>query len=42
MYEIIRTMLPPGYHENDFVGTHALGHIMYGSIPKLTFMYKNK
>ena len=24
-------MCPPGYHHNDFVATHALGHMMYGS-----------
>ena len=25
-------MCPPGYHYNGFVLTHALGHMMYGSI----------
>ena len=31
MYEIIKAMCPPGYHDNAFVGTHALGYeyIMY-------------
>ena len=24
------TMCPPGYHHNGFVGTHALGYMMYG------------
>ena len=23
----MKTMCPPGYHHNDFVATHALGHI---------------
>ena len=27
----MKTMCPPGYHHNGFVGTHALGHMMYGS-----------
>ena len=26
----MKTMCPPGYHHNDFVATHALGHMMYG------------
>ena len=26
----MKTMCPPGHHHNDFVVTHALGHIMYG------------
>ena len=25
----MKTMCPPGYHHNGFVGTHALGHMMY-------------
>ena len=25
----MKTMCPPGYHHNGFVGAHALGHIMY-------------
>ena len=25
----MKTMCPPSYHHNDFVATHALGHIMY-------------
>ena len=27
----MKTMCPPGYHQNGFVATHALGHMMYGS-----------
>ena len=27
----MKTMCPPGYHHNDFVATHALEHMMYGS-----------
>ena len=30
IYAIMKTMCPPGYHHNDFVATHALGHIMHG------------
>ena len=30
MYLIMKTMCPPGYHNNGFVATHALGHMMYG------------
>ena len=26
----MKTMYPPGYHDNGFVETHALGHMMYG------------
>ena len=29
IYEIMKTMCPPGYHHNGFVATHALGHMMY-------------
>ena len=25
-------MCPPGYHDNDFVAIHALGHMMYGYV----------
>ena len=32
IYVIKKTMCPPGYHHNGFVATHALGHMMYGSI----------
>ena len=28
----MKMMCPPGYHHNGFVLTHALGHMMYGSI----------
>ena len=27
----MKTMCPPGYHNNDFIVTHSPGHIMYGS-----------
>ena len=30
IYVIMKTMCPPSYHHNDFVATHALGHMMYG------------
>ena len=30
IHAIMKTMCPPGYHHNDFVATHALGHMMYG------------
>ena len=26
----MKIVCPPGYHHNDFVATHALGHMMYG------------
>ena len=26
----MKTMCPPGYHRNDFMAAHALGHMMYG------------
>ena len=38
----MKTMCPPGYPENDFVATHALGHMIYGSVPKRNFMYRKK
>ena len=28
---IMKAMCPPGYHHNDFVATHALGHMMLGT-----------
>ena len=28
IYEIMKTMCPPGYHHNGFVATDALGHMM--------------
>ena len=28
IYAIMKTMCPPDYHHNDFVATHALGHMM--------------
>ena len=27
----MKTMCPPGYHQNGFVATHALGHMMYAA-----------
>ena len=30
IYAVMKKMCPPGYHHNDFVATHALGHMMYG------------
>ena len=30
----MKTMCPPGYHQNGFVATHALGHMMYGYATK--------
>ena len=32
IYAIMKTMYPPGYHHNDFVATHALGHMMYPTV----------
>ena len=29
IYAIMKAMCPPGYHNNGFVATHALGHMMY-------------
>ena len=29
IYVIMKTVCSPGYHHNDFVATHALGHMMY-------------
>ena len=29
IYVIMKTMCPPGYHQNGFVATHPLGHVMY-------------
>ena len=26
----MKTMCRPSYHHNDFMATHALGHMMYG------------
>ena len=28
IYEIMKTMCPPGYHHNGFVATDALGYMM--------------
>ena len=30
IYVTMKTMSPPCYHHNSFVGTHALGHTMHG------------
>ena len=30
IYNIMKTICPPGYHHNGFVANHALGHMMYG------------
>ena len=30
IYVIMKTIYPPGYHDNGFLTTHAPGHIMYG------------
>ena len=32
-YAIMKTMFPPDYHNNDFVTTHTLGHMMYIMCP---------
>ena len=32
VYAIIKTMCSPGYHHSGFVATHAIGHMMYGSL----------
>ena len=32
IYAIMKTMYLPGYHHNDFVATHVLGHIMYPTV----------
>ena len=29
IYVIMKTMCPPGYHQNGFVTTYALEHMMY-------------
>ena len=30
IYAIMKTMCPPGYHDNGFVATHAPGHMLFG------------
>ena len=32
IYAIMKTMCHPSYYHNDFVATHALGHMMYGCV----------
>ena len=32
----MKTVCPSGYNHNGFVATHALGHMMYGSLSILT------
>ena len=39
IYVITKTMCPPGYHHNDFVATHALGHMMYGCTVVRLYIY---
>ena len=42
IYAIMKTICPSGYYHNDFVATHALGHMMYGytfSRHLLSFIY---
>ena len=41
IYEIMKTMCPPGYHHNGFVATHAHGHVMYKFQKKVNFYSKN-
>ena len=36
----MKTMCPPAYHHNGFVATHALGHMMYGYVPKCMSCHK--
>ena len=36
----MKAMCPPGYHHNGFVATHALGHMMYGHVPKCMSCHK--
>ena len=36
----MKTMCPPGYHRNGFVATHAVGHMMYGCVPKCMSYHK--
>ena len=35
----MKTMCSPGYHHNDFVATHALGHTMYSYMYIMYIMY---
>ena len=28
----MKTICPPGYHQNGFVATHALGHMTYSCV----------
>ena len=42
IYAIMKRMCPPGYHHNGFVATHALWHMMYGSVEpyiKLAYIF---
>ena len=32
IYTIMKTIYPPGYHDNGFVAILALGHMMYGHV----------
>ena len=33
-------MCPSGYRHNGFVATHALGHMMYGTVRKIFWISK--
>ena len=35
----MKTMCSPGYHQNSFMATHKLGHMMYGCIHDRHIMY---
>ena len=36
----MKTISPPGYHQNGFAATDALGHMMYGYVPKCMSCHK--
>ena len=36
----MKTMCPPGYHQNGFVATHALGHI-YTTLVLLLLIFEH-
>ena len=36
----MRTICPPVYHHNDFVATHALGHMSVHHVPKCMSCHK--
>ena len=37
--ELMKTMSPPNYHQNELKKTHALGHMMYGCINHRHMVY---